>query len=72
MESVKMQSGNGSVPINPMDTLPLFETKSFYRWVAKAVEKYFEDPTIQRRFEIWKAEQDKEKNNAEEGGEQHG
>ena len=44
--------------IDGIATLPEAEAKNFYRWVAKAAEKYFEDPEVQRRFEEWKKERD--------------
>ena len=44
--------------IDGIATLPEAEAKNFYRWVAKAAEKYFEDPEVQRRFEEWKRERD--------------
>lgn len=40
-------------------TLPEAEAKIFYRWVAKAAEKYFENPDVKRRFEEWKKEREK-------------
>lgn len=64
MDYTELQSNNEATPINPMDTLPAFKAKSFYRWVARTVDKYFENPEVQRRYEIWKAERDKEENYA--------
>ena len=37
-----------------MEQLPSYEAKSFALWVAKATEKYFENPDVKRRFEAWK------------------
>lgn len=44
-------------------TLPTYEGRSFARWLARTVEKYFEDPDVQRRFEEWQKE--KEQNNGQ-------
>lgn len=40
--------------MNELSTLPLWESYSFYRRLAKLTEKYFEDPENQKRFEEWK------------------
>ena len=39
-----------------------FEFRHFMRWLAKATEKYFEDPEVQKRFEEWKKERDAKEN----------
>ena len=56
--------------MNEIETLPAYELKSFLRWVARATEKYFEDPEVQRRFEIWQKER-AEKQAQQEGGDTH-
>ena len=35
------------------------DKRLFCRWLYKAVEKYFEAPDVQRRFEEWQKEQEK-------------
>ena len=42
-------------------TLPKWEAQSFASWAAKATEKYFENPDVQRRFEAWQREREKKK-----------
>ena len=44
--------------------LPEFETNYFMRWVAKATKKYFEDPDVQRRFDEWMAEKERNRKEA--------
>lgn len=53
--------------MNEIETLPAYELKSFLRWVARATEKYFEDPEVQRRFESWQKER-AEKQAQQKGG----
>ena len=43
--------------MSELSTMPEYEMKSFSRWLVKAVEKYFEDPDVQRRFEEWQKEE---------------
>lgn len=51
--------------MSELSTLPEFESRNFARWIAKATEKYFEDPEVQKRFEKWKKEEEqKEKEQA--------
>lgn len=40
-----------------IETLPEWEQMSFARWIARTVEKYFEDPDVQKRFKKWQEEQ---------------
>lgn len=49
-------------------TLPTYETNSFARWVARTVEKYFENPDVQKRFEAWKKERELNCCDTEENG----
>lgn len=34
-----------------------YEERAFYRWLAQAVLKYFEDPVVQKEFKKWQKEQ---------------
>lgn len=45
--------------MNDLSTLPPFEAKMFFRWVAETTEAYFENPDVKRRFEEWKKEKAK-------------
>ena len=38
----------------PLEFVDKFEERRFYRYLIKAVKKYFEDPKVQREFEEWK------------------
>jgi hypothetical protein len=42
--------------MSDLSSLPSYELKRFARWVAKATEKYFEDPEVKIRFEKWQSE----------------
>lgn len=41
-----------------ISTLPECEMRYFLRRLIRSVEKYFEDPEVQRRFEEWKRERE--------------
>lgn len=45
--------------MSELETLPLREKYSFCKWLGKTVEKYFEDPEVQKRFEKWKEEKER-------------
>lgn len=45
-----------------LSTLPLYDVHRFYRRIAKLTEKYFENPENQKRFEEWKKERERLKN----------
>lgn len=49
--------------MNELSTLPPYEAKSFFLWVAKATEAYFENPDVKKRFEEWKKERKKREAN---------
>lgn len=57
--------------MNELETMPIYEARSFAEWVAKATEEYFKDPDVKRRFKKWQKEQKelqkKSDNNNEEG-----
>ena len=36
-----------------IQTLPAFEKREFFRWVARATEEYFKNPDVQKRFKEW-------------------
>lgn len=40
----------------PLEFVDKFEERRFYRYLIKAVEKYFEDPEVKKSFEEWKEE----------------
>ena len=40
-------------------TLPTYEENSFALWIAKATEKYFENPEVKKRFEEWQKNRQK-------------
>lgn len=39
--------------MTPISTLPKYELDNFCRWLARATEKYFENPDVQKRFAEW-------------------
>ncbi len=47
----------GVVNMYDIKTLPSCEITSFARWIARTVEKYYEDPDVKRRFDEWDKEQ---------------
>ena len=42
--------------MSEISTLPEYELNHFALWVARAAEKYFNDPENKRRLEEWKKE----------------
>lgn len=46
--------------MSELSTMPTYELNRFALWVAKATEAYFQDPDVQRRFEEWKKEKERD------------
>lgn len=44
--------------ISELSSMPVYEMRSFSRWLIKTVTAYFDDPDVQRRFEAWKKERE--------------
>lgn len=45
--------------MSELSTMPTYDLNRFALWVAKATEAYFQDPDVQKRFEEWKKEKER-------------
>ena len=44
--------------MNPMSTLPAYETRRLSKWLIQATEAYFENPDVKKRFDAWRKERE--------------
>ncbi len=48
--------------MSDISTTPTWELNHFCLWVARATEAYFKDPDVQRRYNEWMKEKEREAN----------
>lgn len=48
--------------MNELSTLPAYDARRFYRWIAETVEKYFENPENEKKFEEWRKQREEKEN----------